>query len=958
MIQVLFFLRFRTQLRRTRPNLTFQLEKAIIEALKAAGGKVEHKRGLITASFNEHALGIWLNISTLLEGLITLLDETASELYGYSLVIGEHLEEHELGWIVRNLAASSGGSSIWCTLSVQPLLSPYADFAESAKEPCEPLTPAPAPGASPQGYVQITHLGSPAKPDAEEDTPKNRESFSLRDKILQIIRYGATRNVVLVGPFFMGKREGLYRFCTEALGDLPPLIVRFGVRRSLGYLADALSPGIRSLMEGSVHPEVLEELDGLQRFLFRERLLDEYTGPLLQKGAVFLKKAVLAYSAMVQDRKRIPVLILEDLNNADETMSCLVMNVCKALGESDGLYIYGIYSYEAPAPEPQGLSAPLPKGTTAMEKINRDLRCWEGLFPKTLRFPPEYYPEPQIPQMPRDLWEVAYAVTLVRPYFPGALFPQLCTGEGCTAAMVMRAFTMLAKLQVIDIVEDPLPRVPRFTGLAEARLGERTAYVRAFVRNRVLAWVMQGKLRSCFGMLEILAALDRQGDEGLVLNAIYEDVINGTYQGIERAIAENRFEAVVDSSNGPILGYIFSTLKALLYGDAAEIQEAFTLPIPLETTFSGHKIHILLNLSSYYLGIKNVDLALDIVKEAMLIGQRYPQGITRVYRLFSLVNLAKHQLRDALDYIAFAVENAERLEQTDTLAVSAYYAASIQFLSGNLSRAEELALEAEQAALRAGQAEWQDRIRFLRGKLRFELGLYEEALDRFQSLQDKPVGPVSEEQERLIAVWIYRTLVYRGEQLQNPLFHGERVEPGLAFPTALGDAFLFEVEASYIGGDYQRTLSLTEQGPVQVSQEGFRYTERPDWRSGFCQCELLLLDPQDLWERLLLTYRGLALCRSPEANLEPVIEGIQQFLRNELPPDRDTNDIFYFYAYYRMLKESGAPEIDISNAVNMAFRRLQHRANRIEDLQTRQVFQMRPYWNHALSLAAKHHKLL
>jgi hypothetical protein len=934
---------------------------------------VEHKHRIITGYFDEHALGIWLNIITLLEGIIVLLDTAASELYGYSLVISENLEDYELNWIGSNLAASSRGTRIWCALSMRPFLSPYVDFEETLPEPLKPIGASPdvwggmaveplaLPASSTAGYIQIKHLGNLAKSDLERipDTPKVRDSFPLRDKILQIIRYGATKNMVLVGPAFMGKREGLYRFCAETLGDIPPLILRFGFRRSLGYLADILSPPIRALMEGPVQAEVLEELDGLKAILFRERLMDEYASYLLQKGTLFFKKVVLAYRTMVQYRKRIPVLILEDLNNADDTMTQLVMDVCKAEGTA-GLHIYGIYSYETQVPSSLEAASAFPKENMGMEKINRDLRCWEMVFPKTLRFPPEYYPDRKSPQMPRDLWEVAYAANLLKPYFPGILFSQLFEEEDSTAAMALRAFTMLSKLEVIDVIEDPVPRIPHFTHFAEAQLGERKACVRGFVRNRILAWVMQGKLRSCFGMLEILVALDKQGDEGLVLNAIYGDVIRGTYQGIEQAIKDNRFEAVVGPHNGPILFYIYTTLKALMHGNEAEIQEAFSRPVPLEITFSGHKIHLLVNLTCYYLGSKHLDTALEIIKEAMLIGQKYRQGITRVYRLFALVNLARQQLGDAIDYISFAVENAERLEQCDALAVSAYYAASIQFLFGNLSWAEQLALEAEQAALSSGQTEWWDRIRFFRGKLRFEIGYYQDALHIFTSLKDHPAGSVSQDQEQILAAWIYRTKVYLGGNIQNPLSLAPLQDPGFAFPSTGGDAFLFAVEASYITGDYQRTLSLTETIPLQVSQSTFRYTECPDWRSGFSQCELLLIEPQDLWERMLLTYRGLALCRSPasEANREPVLKRIQQFIRNDLLPDRDTNDIFYFYAYYRMLQESKASEIDLKTAVSMAFKRLQHRVNRIEDMETRHIFQNFHYWNHALSMVAREHKLI
>jgi tetratricopeptide (TPR) repeat protein len=945
MIQVLFFLRFKTQLRRTRPELTFQLEKAISTAFEVSGGKVEQNYRIIVGYFDEHALGIWLNIITLLEGIIALLDSVAAELYGYSLIISENLEDYEQGRIGSSLAAKPGNTRIWCSTPVKPLLSPYAEFEANLLKVPEFTRFTSDEDA---GYVQVKRLASSRKSDPVSiDSPHIQERFSLRDKILHIIKYGAARNVILVGPTFMGKREGLYRFCAETLGDIPPLILRFGSRKNLGYLGDMFSPHIRRLMEGHLKAEQLEELDGLQAVLFRERLMDEYSSYLIQKSKLFFTNLIWAYSATMQYWKLPPMLILEDINNADDTMTQLVLDVCKAMEDKTALHIYGTYSYE----------------TTAKDS-DRRLQCWEGIFPKTLRFPPEYYPTPKMPDLSLDLWEVAYTASLLKPYFPGFLFPQLFEEEESTAAMALRAFTMLSQRGIIDRIDDPIPRIPHFTYLAEARLGERKAYIRHFVRNRILAWVRQGKLRSCFGMLEILAALGGRGDDGLVLNAIYGDVISGTYQGIEQAIKEDRFGVLVGTDKRPTLLYIFTTLKALIHGNEGEIREAFTRPAPQGITFSGHRIHILVNLTCYYLGIKDLDTALETVKEAMLIGQRQKQGVTRVYRLFALVNLVRHQIRDAMDYISFAVENAEWLRQFDILTVSAYYAASIQFLFGNLSWAEQLALKAEQAALSSGQSDWRDRIRFFRGKLRFEIGSYQDALDIFKALQENPAGSVSPEQEQLLAAWIYRTMVYLGRRILKPVSmivdSVSGLDHGLDLPSVAADAFLFEVEASYITGDYQRTISLTDMIQINGSNPVFLYTERPDWRSGFAQCELLQVDPQAFWERMLLTYRGLALCRlpSPRANQEKDIQRIQQFIRNDLLPDQDAHDIFYFYAYYRILQESNASDIDLNTAVSIAFKRLQHRANRIEDIETRGVFLHFHYWNNALSIAARDHKLI
>jgi hypothetical protein len=85
---------------------------------------------------------------------------------------------------------------------------------------------------------------------------------------------------------------------------------------------------------------------------------------------------------------------------------------------------------------------------------------------------------------------------------------------------------------------------------------------------------------------------------------------------------------------------------------------------------------------------------------------------------------------------------------------------------------------------------------------------------------------------------------------------------------------------------------------------------------------------------------------------------MDRLFQDERFSDMDPNDAFYYYAYYLVLGESGAAEVDMNTAVSMAFKRLQRRASRIDDIEINKAFLNRQYWNRALSLAAKEHKLI
>jgi hypothetical protein len=539
-------------------------------------------------------------------------------------------------------------------------------------------------------------------------------------------------------------------------------------------------------------------------------------------------------------------------------------------------------------------------------------------------------------------------MSLLRVWFPGILFPQLFEEEERNSVMIRRAFKIFSQLGVIDLTEDPVPRLVNFTAQAESFLDKRVESIRHIVINRLLAWTRLGKFRPCFSLLESLAALGGKADDRLILNAIYGDVINGTFQRLEQAIKGESFSAVVGNDRSPALLYIFNTLKALIHGDEAAIREAFTAEMPTGNFFGGYRIQMLVNLASYNLGVKSVDSASSMIKEVMGVSQGLKVGAAPVYRLFSIVNLMEHHVDESLDYISFAIDNAEKAGQLDELCISTYYAAVAQFLFGNLSRAEHFALRAERSAVAAGLPAWEDRARFFRGRLRFEIGAYQDALDIFTIVQENPAGQVSEDMENTVAAWLYRAMVFADA-------------PVIQKPRALkGDALLFELEAAYVYGEYQKAVALAGSLRSVVPQEAFLFTERPDWHSGFAQCELLLLPECDLYERISFVYRALAICRLPVPDDEraEVLRRMQRFTRDELLPDTDMNDIFYFYAYYRMLQESNALEVDLGTAASIANQRLQRRASRIDAPEVKQTFLEAHYWNSALCVAAREHRLI
>jgi hypothetical protein len=931
MIRLLFFLRFRSQLRRTRPELLNGLEKFIAQAIKTAGGNPENERRLLSSSFDENALGVHLNLLILIEGITRSLSEAAADLYGYSLVIGRDIPEEEGEGLCRALAGGpnpyAGKLSVWCDPAVQQAFGYYFYFEKNR---------APQKGTGSAGYARLKGL----KPFAEQAPQRGPASlrgagaYPLRDAIAKALKQEGRRNILLVGPEYSGKRDGLYRYCEEMPGGAPPLIIRFGAGgRFLSPLADAYSPKIREFIAASgVSAEILRGLDKLGEALFRDRLRSEISIFMAQTASRFLELLLETYTAVALKKNAAPVLVLENIHQAEGGAAGIFADTWAFFAARGELTVYGTASPSQGAGE--------------------ELKAWEKIFTRIVRLDAGD-PAPA-PDMPRDLWEIAYTFHLLGRYFPGVLLGRLLEEEGKNPRMISRALDMFAALGVVDTRDDPRPRIKNCLARSERLLGEQKENVRALARNRLLAWVNQRKIFPCFALLEALAELGGAGEaipgpqkDELILKSITSDLVNGTYDAIEQAVRSRNLEKITGKERAFTVFYLFRTGKALIHGDEGEIREAFGVLPSAEQLYPVYKAQVLANVTAYHLGVRNVAAALETVKEAMLLSQsRSWSGLTQSYRLFSLVNLLNQKMGETIDYVTFAVENAEKSGSFDEMGISSYYAASAQFLFGNLSRAEQLAAQAEIRSAQAGRSEWADRARFLRGKLAFELGRYGDARLVFEDIAKNPAGLNSPAKEGLLAAWIYRAQVYA----QNPL---------IPKPKGGGtDADFFEIEASYLAGDFSRTVELSARLAASVPQDQFLYTEQPDWRSGFAQCELLLLPQKEFWDRMTGVYHSLALCRTSAAGGEAAAQNMQRILRNERLSEIDPNDAFYFYALYRVLEESGAAQVDMNTAVSIAFKRLQRRAGNIDDVEARRAYLSQPLWNSALSLAAREYKLI
>ncbi|MDR1869206.1 MAG: hypothetical protein LBQ82_04385 [Treponema sp.] len=919
MINLYFFLKFKPQLSRTRPDIVRQVDESLIRAITDAGGKITGERSVISAIFYEDTIGFWLDMYILIENLKKAID-SSNDFFGFSLVISSDLQETPEQFC-RYLTSTGGG--IFIDAKEIKKFIPYAIF----EKPSEWNKGRKVRKNGSNNFYRIKELKVFKRPEKD-----NKE---VLNDVISEFEKNKEKNLLVLGSAFLPIHSGLHSYIEKMNGDFPPLTICFG-SIGLGAFVDAWSPGIRSLLGGEQSaagasvPQINEEISRLWELLFRDRIRDEVSDFIVRCVKQFLSLLFEYYFAAAKKRKRAPVIVMENIHLAGKKVTDLLFDSLDEISDENRqkLLILGTGDNEIPP-----------------EKLQQ----WGSVFDNVKNIENKDKKPQYFPKLSAELWEIIYAVSLFGRYFSPELFQRLFEEEEKNPVMIARAFSILHMLGVIDNPREPRLLNRYFEEHARRILADKVERVKAMVRGRLLSWAAKRNITPCFRLLTIISGLDgaKQIDDLLLLKSVSSDITNETITGLELAMKNGQLEELISDKRADAIRYIYKTSKALHTGNEKEINEAF-LETPVECEDSPVlKSQMIVNNCGFYLGRHDSVAAKEKSKEAILLGQNKNQFcLPQAYRLFSLVCLTQQQASETIEYLGFALANAERTGNYHEMGITAYYAATAQFLYGDIYNAQKLAAKSVDQSIAAGRPDWADRARFLEGRLAFELGHYCEACDTFEMIRKKPFGNMTEEKDILLTAWIYRSKIY--------FLDTATIKPS----PANHDADLFEIEAAYLAGHYKRAVELSGVLTNPFSKEKFLYTEQPNWSSGFAQCEHLFFPQGEIQDRMICLFHSLALSRLSAEESEEALKEIQRILRYERLCEMDPWDAYYFYAKYRILEQTDASLVDMSTAVSMAFKRLQRRASRIEDIETRRQYLNGSRWNRELSLAAKEFKLI
>jgi hypothetical protein len=902
-------------LRKIQPEVVRQIDSFLARAISDAGGKITGDRLVISAVFNEDTISFWFEMYMLIENLKKNI-ESSNEFFGYSLVLCSN--NHNSPELLCRFLANYNGVFV-DEMAAKKLL-PYANFFKPSewlrkrKYGCNK-------------YLKINELRILKTNNIyETDIYKNVIDIFEQKK----------NNVLFIMPADMSIRNCLYKYNKNLNGDFSALTICFKTL-GIGALIDIWSQGVRFLADGNLK----DEIDKLWAFLFRERMRDQVSEYVERCVKKFLLLVFDYYIDITHKKKKESVLVLENIHLAQNNTLNLLLDVLHL--NKRGLKIIGTTGDDISDIRLEKLKAVF-ENNHHLEKIK---------------------PSIPIPKLSHELWEIVYAISVFNRYFPPELFQRLFEEEDKNPAMILKALSILHSSGLIDSVREPRIMNIVFEEYAcslfehqqkqmDNQSIDNENRVKSIISRRLINWAENQKINPCFRLLSEIADLGYivQIDDMLLLKAITSDIANNTIKLIESAIKSGQLEKLFNKK-ADVIRYIYDTSRALSAEYEKEIEKVFLNRAEnnKKSAFDEYPVlnaQIMVNFCCYYLSIHDEKKAVEKAKEVMLLGQnKNTYCLPQSYRLFSLICLSKQKINETIEYLGFALSYAEKAGNNHELAISAYYAAAAQFLFGDIFTSANLTRKSIEQSLAVGHPDLADRSRFLEGRLEFELGRYEKAMGIFEVLQKEPFGSMTCEKENLLTAWIYRSKIYCSEN--------EVPKPDIENY----DADLFEIEAAYLSGNFKKALELSSVINNPFIEENFLYTEKVDWRSGFAQCEHLYFTHGEIQSRMISLYHALALSNSnDESDSNQALQVIQNILRDEKLCEIDPLDSAYFYAKYRILEQSGASSVDLSTAVSMAFKRLQRRAGRIEDIETRRQYINGSRWNRELSLAAREFKLI
>lgn len=348
--------------------------------------------------------------------------------------------------------------------------------------------------------------------------------------------------------------------------------------------------------------------------------------------------------------------------------------------------------------------------------------------------------------------------------------------------------------------------------------------------------------------------------------------------------------------------------------------------------------------------------ALKPAKDALLIAQSagFAEEESGINTLLGKIMLGKQRIEEAKDYFRISIETAASGNGKFPLSKTYYLGAVTYYVYGNLSESMRLLETSLEVSRETGNRNWEIITLFAKGRINFDLGRYQAAINLFsESLSVARIYNRMESHE-IIYPWIGRSLVYSGKRetggriLEN---HQESAE-----------GTFFYSEYLYFKGRYSEAEEMVNRA-LEMDNDNLHLFISTDFKldsSGFKYMEDLVFvanDGRGVLSHLLRVFSAYL----SVLNYNPAkgTSELERLTRDDKLSDIDPfNGLYYFFQALSLPEKEGVDSLDRLTMLSKALRHVQTVASRIDFPKDRRAFLTGNYWNSRLMADAKKNKLL
>lgn len=883
MVEMFFSFRYYSQLFRIKPIMVQEVYGLLKGFTKQGKGVIVREGKFFCSHIDDTQFGVYLELSTCIEQLKNLLDSYKNQHFGYTLILSSQES------IVDNNALLSKlihyypyQGSIWCNPEIKEHLSYFFDIEE-------------------EGYEGRFFALKELKKQGEKNTifllPEEEESlqkfFQKPEKCTIFINQNAIFLSHLISTFIQKQKEN----------SIHCIRLPFGIT----------SCGIGRLFL-SLEQYLLEEEKKKLSYLMPQWYRSFVSKALLELSIEVFQRVFQRLTEKIEIEEGKLYLFLENIHLASPQIFPFLVSLIEKLQQHPQVHIIGTSTtkhhllFLQPL-NPQCITIQKNRGT---EK-NRTLTSSS------------------------DILMYWYLVYVLKDFFPPSLCQDIIQKTTILSEQTIEN-TLFHLVQEGFLFSKEVPYAPEelLMPLILKDLEKEKTKLQTSLTTILKNHISSGQILPSGTLLRKLLHFQIPIPQDLLIQSIIQDLYDEIEEELSFLKQEGHIDALLPEKDRYALEYIITTSTHLFSGNEHSIKSALSFPLPEQYPSSWYESFAYTNRALLELAFYKKEDALLHIKQALLEGQRRIPDflLSRIYRVFALVELQHEHIQEALEYISFSIETAKNSSLLPERFRTFFYAAVISFLYGNYSRALYYLTQSKMLAEEAHLSEWLKTCIFLEGRIYFETGMYRQAYHTFSQIEE------SEGAE----LWMYRTKTY----LHNQTNIGQIQKNEKGF---------FQIEAAFFKGLYEEVQAATEILEGAFQKESFLYTEQPDREQSFAHVEVLLAPRQHLMAKLTSGYTILASYKAHQLDIKTAISQMEEVLASCVSEFDGPFEMMNLSLYIELLKDSSPNLLDFDTALSKAFKRLQTRASRIDDYTLREAYLYQSYWNGRLMEAAKERKL-